>query len=98
MTLSNAVASIADLESSLRHFAWSVADNFRFHELAGSTEHLTLTGFRGRLDRVQHAMARDRVFERRAQMRSLSIIASETHVRLGYVSGSALKWRRPILL
>jgi len=27
--------------------------------LAGSTERLTLTGCRGRLDRVQHAMARD---------------------------------------
>src|SRR3989442_6809874 len=63
-----------------------------------STERLTLTGCRGRLNRVQHTMARDRVFERRAQMRSLSIIAGETRVRLGNVGGRALRWRPPILL
>src|SRR2546429_5939702 len=65
---------------------------------AGSTGRLTLTGCRGRLDRVQHAMARDRVVERGAQMRSLSIIAGETRVRLGDVGGSALRRRPPILL
>src|SRR5436309_8656882 len=43
-------------------------------------------------------MARDRVVERRAQMRSLSIIAGETRVRLGNVGGRALRWRPPILL
>src|SRR2546425_1519116 len=68
------------------------------YELAGSTERLTLTGCRGGLDRVQHAMARDRVVERRAQMRSLSIIAGETCVGLGDVGGRALGWRPPILL
>src|SRR5207244_10018974 len=68
------------------------------YELGGSTEHLTLTGCRDRLDRVQHAMARDRVVERRAQMRSLSIIAGESCVRLGNVGGRALWWRPPILL
>src|SRR2546427_12816218 len=63
-----------------------------------STERLTLTGCRGRLDRVQHAMARDRVVERRAQMRSISIIAGETHVHLGNVGGRALRRRPPIFL
>src|SRR3989442_15864831 len=43
-------------------------------------------------------MARDRVVERGAQMRSLSIIAGETRVRLGDVGGSALRRRPPILL
>src|SRR3989442_10651701 len=66
--------------------------------LAGSTKRLTLTGCRCCLDRVQHAMPRDRVVERRAQMRSLSIIPSETRVRLGDVGGRALRRRPPILL
>src|SRR2546426_9395874 len=66
--------------------------------LAGSTKRLTLTGCRCRLDRVQHAMARDRVVERRAQVRSLSVIVGETPVRLGDVGGRALRWRPPILL
>src|SRR3989475_12082098 len=66
--------------------------------LAGSTKRLTLTGCRGRLDRVQHAMARDRVIERRAQVRSLSIIAGEMRVRLGDVGGRALRRRPPLLL
>src|SRR5438309_11705541 len=67
--------------------------------LAGSTEPLTLTGCRGRLDRVQHAMACDRVVERRAEMRSLAIIAGETRVCLGDVGGRArdLRRRPPIL-
>ncbi len=43
-------------------------------------------------------MARDRVVERRAEMRSLSVIAGETRVRLGDVGGRALRWRPPILL
>src|SRR5437667_7192740 len=68
------------------------------YELAGSTERLTLTGCRGYLDRVQHAMARDRVIERRAQVRSLSIIPSETGVRLGDIGGRALRRGPPILL
>src|SRR6266576_2067616 len=68
------------------------------HELGGSTERLTLTGCRGRLDRVHHAMASDRVVESRAQMRSLSIIAGEMRVRLGNVGGRALRRRPPILL
>src|SRR5437899_5031841 len=66
--------------------------------LAGSTERLTLTGCRCPLDRVQHAMARDRVVERRAQMRPLSIVAGETRVRFGDVGGRALRRRPPILL
>src|SRR5437588_12670862 len=37
----------------------------------GSTERLTPTGRRGRLDRVQQAMARDRVFEGGAELRAL---------------------------
>src|SRR6266699_5339715 len=68
------------------------------YELAGLTERLTLTSCRGHLDRVQHAMARDRVVKRRAQMRSLAIIAGETRVRLGDVGGRALRRRPPILL
>src|SRR5712691_7547532 len=43
-------------------------------------------------------MARDRVVERRTQMRSLSIIAGETRVRLGNVGGRTLRRRPPILL
>ena len=43
-------------------------------------------------------MARDRVVKRRAQMRSLSIIAGETRVRLGDIGGRALRRRPPILL
>src|SRR5256712_2436152 len=68
--------------------------------LLGSTERLTLTGCRGRLDRVQHAMARDRVVERGAEMRSLAIVAGETRVCLGDVGGRAraLRRRPPILL
>src|SRR5712691_3308952 len=68
--------------------------------LAGSTERLTLTGCCGRLDRVEHAMARDGVVERGAEMRSLAIVVGETRVRLGDVGGNArfLRRRPPILL
>src|SRR5204862_6363743 len=68
--------------------------------LAGSTERLTLTGCRSRLDRVQHPMARDRVVERGAEMRAIAIVPSETRVRLGDVCGGtrALRRRPPILL
>src|SRR5205807_2790905 len=68
--------------------------------LAGSTERLTLVGCRGRLDRVQHAMARDRVVESGAEMRSLAIVAGEERVCLGDVGGRAraLLRRPPILL
>src|SRR6266446_6735120 len=67
---------------------------------AGSTERLTLAGCRSHLDRVQHSMARDRVVERGAEMRTLAIVASETRVRLGDVGGRAraLRRRPPILL
>src|SRR6266581_8344403 len=68
------------------------------YELAGLTERLTLTGCRCRLYRVQHAMARDRVVERRAQMRSFSVVPGEMRVRLGDVGGRALRRRPPILL
>src|SRR5207244_5990364 len=68
------------------------------YELAGSTQRLTLTCCCRRLDRVQHAMACDRVVERRAQVSPLSIIAGEKRVRLGDVGGRALRRRRPILL
>src|SRR6266496_4083209 len=45
-------------------------------------------------------MARDRVVERGAEMRSLAIVAGETRVRLGDVGGKAraLRRRPPILL
>src|SRR2546422_7132936 len=43
-------------------------------------------------------MARDRVVERRAQMRSLSIVAGEPRVGLGDVGGRPLRRRPPILL
>src|SRR2546428_11121348 len=66
--------------------------------LAGSTERLTLTGRRGSLDRVQHAMARDRVVERGAEMRCLAIVARKTRVRWGDARGRALVRRPPILL
>src|SRR5205807_503399 len=44
----------------------------------GSTERLALTGRRRGLNRIQHAMPRDRVVERGAEMRCLAIVASET--------------------
>src|SRR5213594_4449507 len=62
--------------------------------IAESTERLPLTGCRRRLDRVQHAMARDRVVERGAEMRAFAIVAGETRVRLGHIGGWALR-RRP---
>src|SRR5712691_7988581 len=64
----------------------------------GSSERLTLTGRRGRLDRVQHAMAPDRVFKRQAEMRSLAIVAGEVRVRLRDVGARALRPRPPVLL
>src|SRR5438105_10248405 len=64
----------------------------------GSTERLTLTGRRGSLDRVQHAMAPDPVFKGRAEMRSLAIVAGETRVRLRDVGARALRRRPPIWL
>src|SRR2546422_11434944 len=71
----------------------------RFRRCApGSTGRLTLTGCRGLLDRVQHPMARDRVVERGAEMRSLAIVAGETRVRLGDVGGRAVQRREPVLL
>src|SRR5438093_7847653 len=65
----------------------------------GSTERLALAGRRGRLDRGQQAMARDRVFEGGAEMRSLAIVAGETRVRLGDVGGRprTLGRRPPVL-
>src|SRR3989442_4018411 len=65
---------------------------------AGSTGRVTLTGCRGLLDRVQHPMARDRIVERGAQMRSLAIVAGEPRVRLGDVGGRAVQRREPGLL
>src|SRR5436309_9184072 len=65
---------------------------------AGSTGRVTLTGCRGLLDRVQHPMARDRIVERGAQMRSLAIVAGEPRVRLGDVGGRAVQRRQPVLL
>src|SRR2546428_6293776 len=65
---------------------------------AGSTGRVTLTGCRGLLDRVQHPMARDRIVERGAQMRSLAIVAGEPRVRLGDVGGRAVQRREPVLL
>src|SRR5207248_4616867 len=66
--------------------------------LRGSTERLTLAGCRCRLDRVQHAMARNRVFKGGTEVRSLAIVAGETRVRLGDVGARALRWSPPILL
>src|SRR5436190_1039766 len=43
-------------------------------------------------------MARDRVFEGRAEMRSLAIVAGETRVRLRDVGAGALRRRPPIVL
>src|SRR5437773_2312342 len=71
----------------------------RFRRCApGSTGRLTLTSCRGLLDRVQHPMARDRVIERGAEMRSLTVVAGETRVRLGDVCGRAVQRREPVLL
>src|SRR2546430_16810065 len=47
---------------------------------AGSTGRVTLTGCRGRLDRVQHPMAPDRIRDRRAQMRSRATVAAGARV------------------
>src|SRR5438046_193297 len=64
---------------------------------AGSTGRLTLTGRRGLLDRVQHPMARDRVVERGAKMRSFAIIAGEMRVRLRDVGARTLQRREAVL-
>src|SRR2546425_12304913 len=66
----------------------------------GSTERLTLAGRGALLDRVQHAVARDRVFEGGAELRSVAIVAGEMRVRVGDVGGRArgLGRRPPILL
>src|SRR3989449_2321320 len=45
--------------------------------LAGSTQRLTLTGCRSRLDRVQHPMPRDRFVASGAEIRVLAIVASD---------------------
>src|SRR3989441_12100462 len=63
-----------------------------------SAGHLPLTGGRGLLDRVQHPMARDRVVERGAEMRSVAIVPGEPRVRLGDVGGRAVQRREPVLL
>src|SRR2546428_11740540 len=62
---------------------------------AGSTGRVTLTGWRGLLDRVQHPMARDRIVVRWAQMRSLAVVAGEPRVRLGDAGGRAVQRREP---
>src|SRR5207249_8249025 len=59
-----------------------------------SAQRLPLTGCRGLLDRAQHAVARDRVVEGGAEMRSLAIVAGETRIRLGDVGGRARALRR----
>src|SRR4051812_8137736 len=63
--------------------------------LVAINQRLTLTARGSRLDRVQHAMAHDRVFKSGAEMRSLAIVPSETRIRLGDVRGRAgdLRWR-----
>src|SRR6266566_1031811 len=61
-------------------------------------ERLTLTGRRGRLDCVEHAVARDRVVKGRAEMGSLAIVAGETRVRLRDVGAWVLRRRPPIFL
>src|SRR5438876_7540252 len=63
----------------------------------GSTERLTLTRCRRLLDRVQHPMARDRVVERGAKMRSFAIIAGEMRVRLRDVGARTLQRREAVL-
>src|SRR5437588_1431550 len=62
------------------------------------TGRLTLTGCRGLFDRVHHPMARDRVVERGAEMRSLAIVAGKPRIRLGDVGGRAGQRREPALL
>src|SRR5882672_211376 len=66
----------------------------------GSAERLTLAGRCGPLDRVQHAVARESVFEGGAEVRSFAIVAREMGVRLGDVGGraSGLGRRPPVLL
>src|SRR5437763_8221996 len=68
--------------------------------IRAAAEALTLTRRGGRLDRVQHAMARHRVFKGGAEVRSLAIISGETRVRLRNVGGRARRLRRrpPVLL
>src|SRR5205823_1684205 len=63
-----------------------------------SADRLTAAGRRCRLDRVQHAMARDSVFESGTEIRSLAIVAGETRVRFRDVGARALRRRPPIVL
>src|SRR5437879_6492260 len=68
------------------------------HLARGSAERLTLAGRRGFLDRVQHAVTRDCVFEGGAGVRPLAIVAGETGIRLRDVGARTLGRRPPILL
>src|SRR5439155_4430246 len=70
----------------------------RRNSYRGSAERLTPAGCRCRLDRVQHAMARDAVFKGETEVRSLAIVTGETRVRLRDVGARALRPRPPILL
>src|SRR5207244_3274668 len=63
-------------------------------------ERLTLPSRCGCLDCVEQAMARDRVFEGGAEVRSIAVVAGEMRVRLGDVGGRPrdLRRRPPVLL
>src|SRR5207244_11356007 len=62
-------------------------------------ERLTLAGRCGYLDGIEHAVARDRVFEGGAEVRSLAVVAGEVRVCLGDVGGRARGLgRRPPML
>src|SRR2546426_840482 len=64
---------------------------------AGSTGRLPFTACRRLLNRVQHAMACDRVVESRAEMRALAIVSGEMRVRLGDVGARTLQRREAVL-
>src|SRR6266487_5278078 len=64
-----------------------------------SAERLALTSRRRDLNRVQQAVARDRVLKGRADMCTFTEVTCEAHIRLGEIGARAwLRWRPAILL
>src|SRR5256885_6740876 len=66
--------------------------------IAKSTKPLTPTGRGRRLDRIQHAMPNEPVLERRAEMRSVAIVAGKTCPRLGNVRPETRLRRGPSIV
>src|SRR5260370_40707264 len=68
-------------------------------EPPSSAERLALASRRRDLNRVQHAVARDRVIKGRADMCAFTEVTCEAYIRLGEIGARGLlRWRPEILL